>query len=88
MVCVLKPEITDSEVGSLVSEHGIELARQRSRKAGVLDGASLSRMFAWLRPNDLVWNYVVNNYLLGEDSPAFDILFWNNDATNLPAQLH
>ena len=88
MVCVLKPEITDSEVGSLVSEHGIELARQRSRKAGVLDGASLSRMFAWLRPNDLVWNYVVNNYLLGEDPPAFDILFWNNDATNLPAQLH
>lgn len=88
MVCVLKPEITDSEVGSLVSEHGIELARQRSRKAGVLEGASLSRMFAWLRPNDLVWNYVVNNYLLGEDPPAFDILFWNNDATNLPAQLH
>lgn len=88
MVCVLQPEATDSEVGALVSKHGIELARQRSRKKGVLDGASLSRAFAWLRPNDLVWNYVINNYLHGEDPPAFDILYWNNDSTNLPAQLH
>lgn len=88
MVCVLQPEATDSEVGALVSKHGIELARKRSAKKGILDGASLSRSFAWLRPNDLVWNYVINNYLHGEDPPAFDILFWNNDATNLPAQLH
>lgn len=88
MVCVLQPEATDSEVGSLVSKHGIELARKRSAKKGILEGSSLSRSFAWLRPNDLVWNYVINNYLHGEDPPAFDILFWNNDATNLPAALH
>ncbi len=88
MVCVLQPEATDSEVGALVSKNGIELARQRSAKKGILEGSSLSRSFAWLRPNDLVWNYVVNNYLHGEDPPAFDILFWNNDATNLPAKLH
>lgn len=88
MVCVLHPEATDSEVGALVSKHGIELARQRSAKKGILDGTSLNRAFAWLRPNDLVWNYVVNNYLHGEDPPAFDILYWNNDATNLPAKLH
>ncbi len=88
MVCVLYPQREDSEVGALVSDHGIKLARQRSAEKGILEGASLSRMFAWMRPNDLVWNYVINNYLHGEDPPAFDILFWNNDSTNLTAQLH
>jgi polyhydroxyalkanoate synthase len=88
MVCVLQPEREDSEVGALVSDHGIKLARERSAKKGILEGTSLSRMFAWLRPNDLVWNYVINNYLHGEDPPAFDILFWNNDSTNLTAALH
>jgi polyhydroxyalkanoate synthase subunit PhaC len=88
MVNVLDPQREDSDVGSLVSDNGIELARQRSRKEGVLKGESLARMFAWLRPNDLVWNYVINNYLMGQDPPPFDVLFWNNDTTNLPAQLH
>jgi polyhydroxyalkanoate synthase len=60
----------------------------RSRRAGVLDGRSLGSVFTWLRPNDLVWNYWVNNYLLGNDPPTFDILFWNADHTRLPAALH
>ena len=88
MVCVLDPRPTDSEIGALVSDHGLELARRRSAKKGILDGAALSRTFAWLRPNDLVWNYVVNNYLHGEPPPAFDVLYWNNDSTNLTAALH
>jgi polyhydroxyalkanoate synthase len=87
-VCVLDPVATDSDVGALVTPQSIELARRRSAKTGILPGATLARVFAWLRPNDLVWNYVVNNYLHGETPPAFDVLFWNADSTNLTAALH
>lgn len=87
-VCVLDPRQEDSEVGALVSEETLELARNRSASKGILSGDDLARTFAWMRPNDLIWNYVVNNYLLGDSPPAFDILFWNNDTTNLPAALH
>lgn len=87
MVCVLHPKPTDSEVGSLVSENGMKLARKRAEKAGVIKADDLARGFAWLRPNDLIWNYVINNYLLGADPPAFDVLFWNADATNLSGRL-
>lgn len=87
-VCVLDPRMEDSDVGVLVTKRGIEMARKRSAKKGVLAGSDLSRVFAWLRPNDLIWNYVVNNYLHGQKPPAFDVLFWNNDSTNLTAALH
>jgi polyhydroxyalkanoate synthase len=87
MVCVLHPQPTDIEAGSLVSENGMKLARQRAAKQGVIKADDLARGFAWLRPNDLIWNYVINNYLLGQDPPAFDVLFWNADATNLSSSL-
>jgi polyhydroxyalkanoate synthase len=60
----------------------------RSRRRGYLDGRSLAEVFAWLRPGDLVWNYWVNNYLLGRNPPAFDVLFWNADTTRMSARLH
>lgn len=79
---------SESTVGLLSSTRSIEAARARSQRRGVLDGRDLGRMFAWLRSNDLVWNYWVNNYLLGQNPPAFDILYWNADTTNLTAGLH
>jgi polyhydroxyalkanoate synthase len=77
-----------STVSTFVSGRSVSSAMQRSRRKGVLEGRELASVFAWLRPNDLVWNYWVNNYLLGRNPPAFDILAWNADATNLPAGLH
>ena len=87
MVCVLHPKERDIEAGSLVSENGMKLAKQRAAKKGIIKADDLARGFAWLRPNDLIWNYVINNYLLGQDPPAFDVLYWNSDATNLSASL-
>ena len=71
-----------------LSEWSAALAVRNSKRSGVLSGRQLSRMFAWMRPNDLVWNYWVNNYLLGNDPPAFDILAWNADMPNMTAGLH
>jgi polyhydroxyalkanoate synthase len=77
-----------SMTGMFATEDVIADAIERSRRKGILAGEEMARVFAWLRPNDLVWNYWVNNYLMGEQPPAFDILYWNGDSTNLPAKLH
>jgi len=66
----------------------LALARLVTKPTGVIDGWQMGSMFAWLRPNDLVWNYWVNNYLLGQDPPAFDILAWNADTTRLTRDFH
>lgn len=65
-----------------------EIAREFSEQNGVMEGSDLAKIFHWLRPNDLVWNYWVNNYLMGRKPPALDVLFWDNDSTRLPATLH
>jgi polyhydroxyalkanoate synthase subunit PhaC len=75
-------------VSALMDEESVKAATERSRKKGYLDGAQLAEVFAWLRPNDLVWNYWVNNYLQGKKPPNFDILFWNADTTRMSAALH
>ena len=59
-----------------------------SRVRGYMDGKTLAEVFAWLRPDDLIWNYWVNNYLQGKPPPPFDILYWNADTTRMPAGLH
>jgi polyhydroxyalkanoate synthase len=75
-------------VSALVDERLASRAKAKSARKGYLDGRALAEVFAWLRPGDLVWNYWVNNYLLGKRPPAFDILFWNSDTTRMPAALH
>ena len=86
-VTLIDTEVT-STLNMFASQRTLRTAIARSRRKGMLDGRSLGKVFAWVRPNDLVWNYWVSNYLLGQNPPAFDVLAWNNDATNLPAALH
>jgi polyhydroxyalkanoate synthase subunit PhaC len=73
---------------ALTSREAAAAAIAESARRGYLDGQVLAGVFAWLRPNDLVWNYVVNNYLLGKAPPAFDVLYWNQDTVRLAAGLH
>ncbi|MGY2003270.1 PHA/PHB synthase family protein [Blastococcus sp. SYSU DS1024] len=75
-------------MSALMDPEAVQAAIERSRRKGYLDGAQLAEVFAWLRPNDLIWNYWVNNYLQGKPPPNFDILFWNADTTRMSAALH
>ena len=89
-VCVLDTgaALQDSTLGLFTSPATIRAAKAKARRKGFVSGEELASMFAWLRPNDLIWNYWVNNYLLGNKPPAFDILAWNADTTRLPGQFH
>jgi polyhydroxyalkanoate synthase len=75
-------------IGAFSSRAVLDLARRNSRRKGVITAGAMGSVFTWMRPDDLVFNYWVNNYLMGEKPPAFDILSWNADGTNLPAALH
>jgi len=90
-LCLAVTVIDNHDAGTasaLVDERLAGLAKAKSARKGYLDGRELAEVFAWLRPGDLVWNYWVNNYLLGKRPPAFDILFWNSDTTRMTAALH
>ncbi|MCW2537603.1 MAG: phaA, partial [Modestobacter sp.] len=75
-------------LGAFSAPRLIDLARRNSRRRGVISARDMGSVFSWMRPDDLIFNYLVNQWLMGEDPPAFDILAWNADGTNLPAQLH
>jgi polyhydroxyalkanoate synthase len=90
-VCLAVTVIDNHDAGTVSALSDTRLAaaaKRRSARQGYLDGRSLAEVFAWLRPGDLIWNYWVNNYLLGKKPPAFDILFWNSDTTRMTAGLH
>jgi polyhydroxyalkanoate synthase len=79
---------TRAPIGAFSAPRALEMARANSERTGVITARSLGTVFSWMRPDDLVFNYVVNNWLMGERPPVFDILAWNADGTNLPATLH
>jgi polyhydroxyalkanoate synthase len=87
MVCALDNERAGT-ASAFTSREVAAAAVADSARRGYVAGEALSGVFTWLRPNDLVWNYVVNNYLLGKQPPAFDVLYWNQDTVRLAAGLH
>jgi polyhydroxyalkanoate synthase len=87
MVCALD-NAQAGTTSALASRELAAAAVADSARRGYLDGQALAGVFTWLRPNDMVWNYVVNNYLLGKTPPAFDVLYWNQDTVRLAAGLH
>jgi polyhydroxyalkanoate synthase subunit PhaC len=79
-----------SETGVLdlfIDEAFVKFREMQLGRGGLLKGQELASTFSFLRPNDLVWNYVVGNYLKGETPPPFDLLYWNSDSTNLPGPM-
>jgi polyhydroxyalkanoate synthase len=87
LVCALDTASAGT-VAALTSRELAAAAVAESARKGYLDGRALAGVFAWLRPNDLIWSYVVNNYLMGKKPPAFDVLYWNQDTVRLAAGLH
>nr|ADY39738.1 PHA synthase [uncultured bacterium] len=80
-----------SETGVLdifIDEAFVKFREMQLGKSGLMKGQELASTFSFLRPNDLVWNYVVGNYLKGETPPPFDLLYWNSDSTNLPGPMY
>ena len=71
-----------------IDENFVKFREMQMGNGGLLKGQDLSSTFSFLRPNDLVWNYVVGNYLKGETPPPFDLLYWNSDSTNLPGPFY
>ena len=90
-LCLGVTALDQSQAGTtvaLMDEGTAKASILASRARGYMDGRTLAEVFAWLRPDDLIWNYWVNNYLQGKPPPPFDILYWNADTTKMPAGLH
>ena len=82
-------DFTDTGILDIfIDEETVKYREEEMGKGGLLKGKDLASTFSALRPNDLVWNYVVGNYLKGETPPPFDLLYWNSDSTNLPGPFY
>jgi polyhydroxyalkanoate synthase len=82
-------DFSDTGILDIFIDEGMVKYREKEMgKGGLMKGKDLASTFSFLRPNDLVWNYVVGNYLKGETPPPFDLLYWNSDSTNLPGPFY
>jgi polyhydroxyalkanoate synthase subunit PhaC len=76
------------ELEVFVDRHQVDAIEKRMQERGFLEGSEMATTFNMLRANDLIWSFVVNNYLLGRDPFPFDLLYWNSDSTRMPAAMH
>ena len=76
------------ELGVFTDEQTVTSLEKRMNARGYLEGSEMANTFNMLRANDLIWSFVVNNYLLGKDPMPFDLLYWNSDSTRMPARMH
>jgi polyhydroxyalkanoate synthase subunit PhaC len=76
------------ELGVFIDEEQLSALEEKMNKRGYLEGSEMAKTFNMLRANDLIWSFVVNNYLLGNDPFPFDLLYWNADSTRMPARMH
>ena len=76
------------ELGVFIDEKQVENLEKRMNERGFLEGSEMAGTFNMLRSNDLIWSFVVNNYLMGKDPFPFDLLYWNSDSTRMPAKMH
>src|SRR5687767_11820352 len=76
------------ELGVFIDDDQVKNLESKMAKRGYLEGAEMASTFNMLRANDLIWSFVVNNYLLGKDPFPFDLLYWNSDSTRMPAAMH
>ena len=76
------------ELGVFIDEEQLSALEEKMNKRGYLEGSEMATTFNMLRANDLIWSFVVNNYLLGNDPFPFDLLYWNADSTRMPAKMH
>jgi polyhydroxyalkanoate synthase subunit PhaC len=76
------------ELGVFIDEEQLKSLESKMQEKGYLEGADMATTFNMLRANDLIWSFVVNNYLLGKDPFPFDLLYWNSDSTRMPAAMH
>ena len=76
------------ELGVFIDEEQLNALEEKMNKRGYLEGSEMATTFNMLRANDLIWSFVVNNYLLGNDPFPFDLLYWNADSTRMPARMH